>query len=149
MRSIKVSVAAVIVVLIGLAGTAWAQQPFRLSDKEMKDLLKRIDKQAQSFRSSLKGALERSRFDDTKAEDRINDFVKSFEEATGRLKERFDDKDSASTEVAEVLRRAERINNFMERQRLGGRAENDWVALRGSLDDLAEAYNVSWSWTDR
>jgi hypothetical protein len=27
------------------------------------------------------------------------------------------------------------------------RAQNDWLALRRDLDELARAYNVSWNWT--
>jgi len=122
--------------------------PYRMSDREIKDLLHQIDRQAEAFRGSLKSALSHSRFDDTKAENRINDFVKDFEHSTERLKERFDDKRSASTEVEEVLNRAARIDTFMQNNRLSARAESDWAALRRSLDTLADAYSVSWSWKD-
>jgi hypothetical protein len=146
MKPIKQSLAAVLILLIGLAGSLAAQGPFRLSENQMKDLLKRMDKQAATFRSSLKHALEHSRFDDSKAEDRINDFVKGFEEATERLKHKYNDKSSASSEVEEVLRRAARIDGFMTRHQLSDRAERDWAGLRRNLDLLAEAYNVSWNW---
>jgi hypothetical protein len=139
--------------LIGLVIVAFsvgvsAQHPSRLSEKELKDLLARMDKQAESFRSSLKSALNHSDIDHSKAEDRINDFVKGFEEATERLKHKFSDEHSASSEVEEVLRRAERINSFMLRHELSPKAESDWAALRSSLDSLAEAYGVSWTWPE-
>ena len=139
--------------LIGLVFVAFSvvvsgQHPSRLSDKELKDLLARMDKQAESFRSSLKSALNHSEIDHSKAEDRINDFVKGFEEATERLKHKFSDEHSASSEVEEVLRRAERINSFMLRHELSPKAESDWSALRSSLDSLADAYGVSWSWPE-
>ena len=143
MKLIKYSAIAVMTLVVGMAV---AQSPFRLSEKDMKDLLKRIDKQAESFRGSLKSALNHSRLDHSKAEDRINDFVKGFEEATEKLKHRFNDEHSASSEVEEVLRRAARIDDFMIRHQLSPRAESDWAALRRNLDSLAEAYNVSWSW---
>jgi len=139
--------------LIGLVIVAFslgvsAPQTSRLSEKELKDLLARMDKQAESFRSSLKSALNHSQIDHTKTEDRINDFVKGFEEATERLKHKFSDEHSASSEVEEVLRRAERINSFMLRHELSPKAESDWAALRSSLDSLAEAYGVSWTWPE-
>jgi hypothetical protein len=137
------------ILLSGLAGNVRAQEPYRLSEREMKDLLSRIDKQSEVFRGSLKRAMNHSRFDDTKAEDRINDFVKGFSEATERLKHRYSDKRTASADVEEVLNRAARIDDFMTRHQLSPRAESDWAALRTNLDALAEAYNVSWSWTDR
>ena len=149
MNRIRHSFVAAIVLLIGIASNVSAQSAYRLSEKEMKDLLSRIDKQAATFRSSLKSALNHSRFDDSKQEDRINDFVKGFEQATERLKHHYDSKSTASSDVEEVLRRAARINDFMERHHLSPRAESDWAALRTNLDALAQAYDVSWSWTER
>jgi hypothetical protein len=139
---------AAIILLVATAANIQAQHAYRLSEKDMKELLKRIEKQSESFRSSLKSALEHSRFDDTKAEDRINDFVKDFEKATEHLRGRFDEDRSASPEAEEVLRRAARIDGFMERHRLTPRAQSDWAALRSNLEALAEAYNVSWSWNE-
>ena len=149
MNTIRHSFVTAIVLLIGIAMNVSAQSAYRLSDKEMKDLLSRIDKQAATFRSSLKSALNHSRFDDSKQEDRINDFVKGFEQATERLKHHYDSKSSASSDVEEVLRRAVRIDDFMERHHLSTRAESNWAALRANLDALAQAYGVSWSWTER
>ena len=131
-----------------LVASAAAQSPYRLSEKEMKNLLSRIDKQASTFRSSLKSALNHSGIDHSKEEDRINDFVKDFQESTERLKHHYGDKNSASTDVQEVLSRAARIDGFMERHELRQRAESDWASLRHSLDALAEAYGVSWNWTE-
>ena len=149
MNLLKRSVVIAMVLLIGLAAGVTAQSVYRLSEKEMKDLLGRIDKQAETFRKSLKSALDDSRIDDSKQEDRINDFVKGFEEATEKLKHHYNDKNTASSDAEEVLRRAARIDSFMERHRLTPRAESDWAALRKSLDTLAEAYGVSWSWSER
>ena len=149
MNPLNRSFVTAIVLLIGLAGSVAAQSVYRLSEKEMKDLLSRIDKQAETFRGSLKSALDHSEIDHSKQEDRINDFVKGFEEATGKLKHHYNDKNTASSDVEEVLRRAARIDSFMERHQLSPRAEGDWAALRQSLDSLAEAYSVSWSWNER
>jgi len=137
------------VLLIGISASVSAQSAYRLSEKDMKDLLSRIDKQAATFRSSLKSALNHSQIDHSKQEDRINDFVKGFEQATEKLKHHYDSKSSASSDVEEVLRRAARIDEFMERHHLSPRAESDWAALRTNLDALAQAYDVTWSWTER
>jgi hypothetical protein len=140
--------AAAMVLLLGLAGNVMSQSAYRLSEKEMKDLLSRMDKQASNFRGSLKSALNHSSIDHTKQEDRINDFVKGFEQATERFKHHYSDKNSASTDAEEVLRRAARIDDFMARHDLSPRAESDWAALRSSLDSLAQAYSVTWSWDE-
>lgn len=126
--------------------TAQAQGPHRLSEEQMKNLLERIEKGADSFRNNLKNALGQSRYDDTRAEDNINQFVKDFESATDQLEGRFNDDRAASASVLEVLNRAARIENFMLRHRLTPRAQSDWAYLRRNLDELAAAYNVAWSW---
>jgi len=149
MKIMKLTIVFGVVLLAALAASVRAQEPYRVSEREMKDLLSRIDKQAEVFRGSLKRAMNHSSLDDTKAEDRINDFVKGFSEATERLKHRYGDKHTASADVEEVLNRAARIDDFMTRHQLSPRAESDWAALRSNLDSLADAYNVSWSWTDR
>lgn len=146
MKTIREITAIMAIVLLAGLVTAEAQQPYRLSEEQMKNLLERIEKGADSFRDSLKNALSQSRYDDTRAEDNINQFVKDFESATDQLEGRFNDHRAASASVLEVLNRAASIENFMLRHRLTGRAQSDWAYLRKNLDELAAAYNVSWSW---
>jgi len=140
---------AVALVCLGSATQLQAQvvgQPYRLSDKEVGRMIKQIEDQTKTFRNSLDSALDRSRLNSTHREDDINAFVKQFEEQTKRLHDRFDDHKSVAADVEAVLDRAAEIDRFMRRQRLSGRAEEHWSALRTSLDELAQAYNVSWRW---
>ncbi|MEJ7709934.1 MAG: hypothetical protein WKF84_08755 [Pyrinomonadaceae bacterium] len=48
-----------------------------------------------------------------------------------------------------MLNRANAIDDLMRRNRLTARAQNDWVALKTDLNQLANAYNVSWQWNQR
>jgi hypothetical protein len=121
-------------------------QPYRLSDKEVERILTRIENQTKTFRKSIDSSLDRSRLNGTNREDDINSFIKAFEDQTKHLRDRFKDHKSVAADVQAVLDRAAEIDNFMIRQRLSGRAEEDWAALRGNLDELAQAYNVSWRW---
>ena len=147
MRKITTILAIIAAVcLIGQSGAAKAQQSYRLTEKEMKNLLSQIDRGAERFRNSLDKMLDVSTLDGTKEEDNINSFMKEFTAATEHLKHRFDDKQSASGDVEEVLRRAARIDSFMARRGMNSRALEDWNALRRDLDELANAYNVSWDW---
>jgi len=134
---------------LAIAAPARAQvvgQPYRLGDKEVEKILHRIENQSNNFRHSLDSALDRSRLNGTNREDDINSFIKNFEEQTKRLHDRFDDHKSVAADVEAVLNSAVSIDQFVYRQRLTGRAENDWSTLRASLDELAQAYNVSWRW---
>lgn len=121
-------------------------QPYRLSDKEVERMLKQIENQTKTFRKSLDSSLDHSRVNGTRREDDINAFMKAFEEQTKHLHDRFNDHKSVASDVQAVLDRAAAIDGFMGRQRLRGRAEEDWYALRRNLDELAQAYNVSWRW---
>lgn len=123
-----------------------SNQPYRITEERMKYVMESIEKGADKFRDSLKDALGKTRFDDTKAEDKINDFVKSFEIATDRLEDRFDDNHSAVGAASEVLRRAMRIDNFMRRHQLTSEAQTDWTNLRHRLEELASAYQVKVDW---
>ena len=148
---IKSSLIALLFLLtsLGMASRTQAQvigQPYRLNDKEVERILKGIENQANNFRRSLDAALDRSRLDDTNREDDINAFIKNFDEQTKRLHDRFEDRKSVAGDVEAVLNSAASIDQFMRRQRLNERAQNDWTALRASLDDLAQAYNVTWRW---
>ncbi|HEY7543685.1 MAG TPA: hypothetical protein VID27_02325 [Blastocatellia bacterium] len=142
----KILAGAAIILLTSFAAEVQAQHLVRLTEDEMKNLLGRIEKGSERFRGSLKDGLERSRFDDSDAEDNINRFVKDFEAATERLKNNFDKDHSASADVQEVLERAARIDAFMTHHPLTPRAQSDWRDLRGNLDQLARAYQVSWDW---
>lgn len=148
---IKSSVIALVFVMtcLGTATLAHAQvagQPYRLSDKEVERILHRIENQAKNFRHSLDAALDRSQFNGSSREDDINAFIKTFDEQTKRLHDRFDEHKSVAGDVEAVLNSAASIDQFMRRQRLSERAQNDWTTLRASLDDLAAAYNVTWRW---
>jgi archaellum component FlaC len=120
--------------------------PYRLSDKEVEEIIHRVEKQSDRFRSSLDSALDKSRFDGTKREDDINAFVKEFYAETKRLHDHFDNHKSTGADVESVLDRAARIDDFMRRYRLSSRAQNDWSTVRTNLDELARVYNVTWRW---
>ena len=121
-------------------------QPYRVSDREVEQTLKRIEQGSDRFRSSLDSALDKSPLDGTSREDEINAYVKQFYEATKILRDRFDDHKSTSQDVQIVLERADRIDGFLSREPLTSRALEDWTAVRANLDQLANVYDVRWGW---
>lgn len=129
-------------------GLASAQEPARLSDDEMKKLLESINDRTGKFRDAVERGTRKGKLDTRLPDQDINRFVKDFEDSTGRLKDRFNSKRSASADVEEVLRRAATIDGFMKRHPVVTGADAEWLALRGDLDQLVRAYNVSWRWDD-
>jgi len=121
-------------------------QPYRLSDKEVETIIHGVEKQADTFRQSLRAALNKSRFNGTRREDDINAFVRDFDRETKRLHDHFDNHKSTGADIQSVLNHAAEIDGFMVRNRLTARAHNDWNSLRSNLEQLAEVYSVSWRW---
>ena len=122
------------------------RKPYRVTDRQVQYLLNRIEQRTDMFKRNLDRALDTSRLDGSDSEDMINDYVKDFENATDALKQKFDAKDSVSSDVEDVLNRASFINSFMTRNRLSTTAQRDWVNVRTDLNTLARYYTVSWDW---
>ena len=120
--------------------------PYRISDKEVEDVIHRLESQSDRFRKSLDSALDKSRFDGTRREDDINAFVKDFYKETKTLHDHFDNHKSTTSDVQTVLDRAAQIDQFMRRNRLKKDAQKDWTRLRAYLDELARVYSVTWRW---
>ncbi len=123
-----------------------ANLPYRVSDRQVEEIIHRIESQSDIFRKSLDSALDKSRFDGTRREDDINSFVKDFYKETKQLHDHFDSHKSTANDVQTVLDRASRIDQFMRRNRLRQDAQRDWATLREYLDELAQVYNVTWRW---
>src|SRR5882762_5911663 len=137
---------ATLLVLVSSGEAQVTGQPYRITDREVARLLDRIRSKTNTFRDSLKKALNQSRLDRTQREENINDYVKAFEEDTKRLDDHFDHHKSTVADVDSVLQRAARINTFMILHPLDARAQGDWATLRTDLELLANAYNISWPW---
>lgn len=136
---------ALVLALAGLSMTAQAQRrPYRITDRQVEQLITRIENRTNTFRSTLDATLDRSRIDGTREEDDINRLVGDFENATNQLRDRFNSRRSAAADVQNVLDQASLIDSFMRRNRVGVRAERDWASLRVDLNELARVYGVSW-----
>lgn len=137
-----------LMLLSSLSLTALAQRPYRVSDRQLDTLLRRIETRADAFQSSLAQALNRSRINGTNREQEINDYVRAFEAATDRLRSNFNGRSTTSSDVEEVLGRGWAINNFVKNNNLGYPAAGNWNNLRSDLRTLAGYFNLSWRWDD-
>jgi hypothetical protein len=141
---------ALVLALAGLSLTAEAQRrPYRTTDMQVRQLIRRIETRTNTFRSTLDATLDRSRIDGTRQEDNINQLVGDFENATNTLRDRFNSRQSVSADVQNVLNQAALIDSFMRRNRVDVRAEQDWASLRVDLNELARTYGVAWQWDNR
>jgi hypothetical protein len=130
----------------------WNQQPLppvdssrssRLSDRQLNQLIQRIETGGDRFQSSLTDAFNRSRNNQTTSEESMNDAVRDFKNATAQLRNQFDAQQPVADYVERVLARATPIDTFMHNNRLSNQAHTDWAAVHGELNTLAGAFNLS------
>ena len=125
-----------------------AQRPYRVSDGQVQYLLNRIEQRTDAYKRQMNTALDRSRLNNTDAEDMLMNYITDFENSTDALKQKFEARESVDGDVEDVLSRAAYINQFMQQNRLGAGAERSWNFIRTDLNTLARYYSVSWNWTN-
>jgi len=133
----------------GIAGNwsaASQTMPARVDDNQVKQLLKTIGQKADTFDKGLDRAFVNSQYDAGRGKSEIRQSVKDLKQATNRLRDRVNGRQSNTLDAEEVLRRGASIDGFMQRYQLNAQTEQNWLFLRGDLDRLASAYNVGWGW---
>lgn len=137
------AIAAIGLLCVGF--TAMGQQSsYRGTYQSVLQLIHRIEDRTDLFRNSLDAALDQSTLDGSSAEDNINLFVRDFDAAVSRLRERFGRRQSTAVDAQEVLNRAAAIDDFLRRRTVDARTKRAWSNLRLQLNQLASAYSVTW-----
>lgn len=113
--------------------------------RQLHDVVRRVEKRSDDFEDRLDSALDRSRYDDSRREDRINDVAREFKQAAERLDSRLDDDsrndfNNSRNDARNLLRLGSRIDDIMRRNRLDGRTESTWAQIRQDLRYIADAY---------
>lgn len=140
---------ALLVALIALvASPALAQGRARarnINKPNVERIIKRLENNTDRFKKAVERQLDRSVLDGTRREDRINDRVDDLEDATDRLRSRFDRSDNwAETrgDVENVVRAADAVNGLFDRVRGYSPVRSSWAMVRSDVNTLAAVYNV-------
>ena len=142
----SVALAAMSLSIVCMAAAA-PQQPIRVTDQQVRELLNRIDARTETFRLGFDRAIERSRLSGSRAAEEIGRSINDLKQATVRLRDRVNLRRSDAVAVEDVLRPAAVIDTFVMGNQLGAPVERDWQDLRRDLDELARAYGVAWNAT--
>ena len=130
-------------------GQVSSQPPYSATDNQLRNLISQIESKTDVYKSEMDRSLDRSTINNTNAEDSINSYIGKFEDATDRLKERFNSRQSTGADATEVLNRARYIDQFMSRNRVSRPAQNHWASIKSNLNTLASYYRVSWNWNQQ
>ena len=119
-------------------------RPYRGSFQSVRQTILNIQNRTNVFRDDLQRSLNRRGTTVGRSEDPFL-FVSDFSDSVRRLRERFDRRVSTTSDAQEVLNRATRIDDFMRRNSLDATAQSDWSTMRVDLNQLANAYSITWT----
>jgi len=135
------------IALIGVTGSSVAPVD-RLTDRDVKALVARIEEGRDRFDDELDEKMKRSIIRDGTTEAKVADFLNDFQEAIDRLEERLKPDYAGSAEVAALLRLGSRIEAAFRRQAPGMKGQSEWNRLASDLKVLAASYGASFPLQD-
>jgi hypothetical protein len=119
----------------------------RYDSRALRDAASRIRDRSKNLERDIDRLLDRSRHDDTRREDRINDQAREFRRAAERFRDRVGDGrdlNRSANEARELLRQGERIDNVLSRLRADSRTYSDWSQISRDLDLVADIYGFNY-----
>jgi hypothetical protein len=130
-------------VWLGLSAAAQSAAPYRVTDQEMKPLLKDLEESVKKFQGAAKDKLKNTTLATGAGDASVKQYVQDLRDAVKRLKDDYGDRSTAA-EAESVFLRAGYINRFMQANPLVTGADRQWAAVKGNLDRLGQAYGVTW-----
>lgn len=136
-----VSLAAIVAVLLVLPSAALAID--RLTDKEVVDLLTKMESDRSAFEAALDVQLKNSVISGPKGEVNTNEFFDDLQDQVTRARERFTPDYSASSEVLALLQYTSRLDRWVKSQPAGFKGSTEWEPFAADNSRLAAAYNTT------
>lgn len=124
---------------LGLAGQADAQ---RRNERETRDIVRSLNSKVDDFKYNLDYQLKSASMDSDAVGDISSDLrdlmdrIEAFETNLNAKRENRDD-------VTVIVRAADSVDDFLETSPQSRKLQNDWMAIRGLIDRLANSYGVS------
>jgi hypothetical protein len=116
----------------------------RYQRERLRASARRISDLSRQFERDMDRALDRSRVDGTRREDRINDVARDFRFAAEDFRYRLGDARNlyrATSSARNLLQLGARIDRLMSRMRfIDSRAVSDWAQIRQELRVISDAY---------
>ena len=142
----KFKLVSILALIAAMAMTAMAQNPYRVADRQVRDLISRIESETNAFRADAQRSIDRSIWNGTNREASMDSLLNSFETSTDQLSNNFNGRRSAASDVQEVLNRAAAVDRLMRNNSFPARVESEWTQIRSDLDTLASYYTVRFDW---
>lgn len=151
-----IAVFAFSLLILGLPAIASAQWRDNRNDdyygngnynRSLQSTIKNLKNNTKEFAKRLDRELDRSRYDGSNREDRINEIANNFRDAVKDLDNSYDnrsDYNRSQDEVRRVLSLGSRLDNALSRARLSYNLQNDWSRIRQDLRVLSDSFNYDY-----
>jgi hypothetical protein len=143
MKPARNAAGAVCGAILWLAAPAAAQSGQRLADKDVKAIIEDVDHARDRFEDQLDGKIKDAILRGPRGEVSVKDYLDDLQENVKKLKERFSNTYSASSEAAVVLRQGSDIHNYIKAQPREIKGGSEWDRMALDLGRLAEAYGTT------
>lgn len=109
-----------------------------------------LESKSRRFEDILDRELDRSSYDGSRTEDRLNDLAEKFKDATENLADEYDnprDYNKSADEVRKVLNYGSQLNSALNGMRANRNStlRNSWSSIQRDLRTLSNAYNTSYN----
>src|SRR5262245_8200832 len=136
------------IIIAALAASVSATPADRMTDRDVKELVERIDEARDRFEDALDGKIKHDIIRGPSGEVKVDNFLDDFQKNVERLRDRLKPDYAASTEAATVLRQGSDIERFLHGQPPGSKGESEWNRLASDLKTLADAYGADFPLTE-
>ena len=119
------------------------QRAYRGTYQSVRQVILRLENRANVFRNSADNWSRRANAT-YGADENITVNASDFNNSVRRLRDSFDRRQATSSDVQDVLTRATRIDDFVRRNSVDTRTQNYWNSIRTDLNQLANAFNLTW-----
>jgi hypothetical protein len=119
----------------------------RYDDRGLRDSVHRLDRLSKDFERDMDRALDRSRVNGSRQEDRINDQVHQFRDAVGDLKSRVGngrDLNRSANEARRVLDEGRQLNSVARPRWFDSRLASEWSQIQQELRYIGDAYGFGY-----
>ena len=120
----------------------------RYDERALRDSVHRLDRLAKDFEKNMDRALDRSRSNGSRREDRINNQVHQFRDAAGDLKSRIGngrDLNRSADEARRVLQEAQEVDRIARPRWFDGRLSSDWSQIQRELRFISDVYGFRYN----
>lgn len=131
--------------LFGVIAQANAQPQGRINEREINNIITRLNVKLDDFRYGLDSGGNRNPVSQNDV-NQLNNYLSDLKSDVESFQTKLDDRNDSQEDVRQILESAKSVNDYTTRLRLTSNVQNDWNDARKLLDQLAAKYSVSWNW---